>query len=403
MHGSARTYLAVVSVVFILGVVSGWWYRGLTSPAKRSSVVRIIEGPPRPLTNPAPPSSVTVQTEPVPQEIDDKGTLNQMLVEQRFRDATAYYYQSVDADLESKARLRPTVDAYLQHCFRNCESETFLNLVDAWLATFYDDVPVLIALAEFQENQGQPEAAANTLLLARTYAFPADDRSAVQQALDRLTQRTDERLAGEQRWVELLGYYEFLAAIDFTASRFELRRALLYRRLGEHVRATELLTALKTADDGSNPQLTAAIDRNIAETTEETKAVKDLSHAIPLERRGNGYLVNITLNDRGSLKLLVDTGASMTAISRETFRRLYQPDFRLVGTQLFNTANGYTRGNVYRASALNLGHERLNDIDVAVLDLQTLGDIDGLFGMNVLREFHFEIDHATGVMYLRRR
>lgn len=108
MQGSARTYLAVVSVAFILGSVSGWWYRGLTSAAKRSAVVRITEGPDQPLTGHAPQSSVTVKTEPVPQKIDDKGTLNQMLVKQRFRNSTAYYYQSVEADPDSKLRLRPT-------------------------------------------------------------------------------------------------------------------------------------------------------------------------------------------------------------------------------------------------------------------------------------------------------
>jgi hypothetical protein len=77
--------------------------------------------------------------------------------------------------------------------------------------------------------------------------------------------------------------------------------------------------------------------------------------------------------------------------------------FSLLGTRLFNTANGYTRGDIYRASALTLGEERLEGTTVAVLDLRTMDDIDGLLGMNVLRQFHFEIDQSAGAMQIRRR
>ena len=403
MQVSVRICIVAVSVAFFLGIGSGWWYRGLKLPSERSPVGLVSEAPDQPSSGPVTQSSPAMDTGPVQREIDKARLLSQMLAEQRFRDATAFYYQTIKAGDGGKMQLRPIVDAYLQHCLENCESGTFLDLVDAWLATFYDDIPVLITLAEYQERQGQPEAAANTLLLARTYAFPADHQAAVHQARDHLTQRTDKQLASEQRWVELMGYYEFLAAIDFTTPDFELRRALLYRRLGENARATELLTGLQAADDGTDPGWTATLNRHLAERTRESTPVKYRTNAIPLERYRSGYLVKISLNDRDTLKLLVDTGASMTAVSRESFRRLYRPGFRLLGTQLFNTANGYTRGDVYRASALALGNERVGAINIAVLELQTMEDIDGLLGMNVLRQFRFEIDQSAEVMYLERR
>jgi clan AA aspartic protease (TIGR02281 family) len=114
-------------------------------------------------------------------------------------------------------------------------------------------------------------------------------------------------------------------------------------------------------------------------------------------------LVEVTLNDQATLKLLIDTGASMTALTRESFRRLSRQRFSLLGTRLFNTANGYTRGDIYRASALTLGEARLEGANIAVLDLRTMDDIDGLLGMNVLRQFHFEIDQSAGVMLITRR
>jgi len=75
----------------------------------------------------------------------------------------------------------------------------------------------------------------------------------------------------------------------------------------------------------------------------------------------------------------------------------------LLGTRLFNTANGYTRGDIYRTSALTLGEERIEGTNIAILDLKTMDDIDGLLGMNVLRQFHFQIDQSAGAMQIKRR
>ena len=325
-----------------------------------------------------------------------------MLAEHRFGEATGFYYETVSADSVKAPLLRPIVDQYLQQCFDSCDGNSFLGLVENWLATFYDDIPVLLLLARYQEQEGLPEAAASTLLLARTYASPGDQRG-VKKALQQLTARTDERLSEERRWIELLGYYEYLVAIDFTTPQFELRRALLYRRLGEQARGRELLASLRADADGGDPQWAATLEQHLAEPGTEIAPGADLSDAIPLERRGDGYIVQVTLNDQATLKLLVDTGASMTALTRESFRRLQRQHFSLLGTRLFNTANGYTRGDIYRASALTLGEERLEDTTVAVLDLRTMDDIDGLLGMNVLRQFHFEIDQSAGAMQIRRR
>lgn len=407
MRFSTKTCLAGVTIAFFVGLAFGWWYRGLTIPAIQSSNDFATEAADQPVTVAAELPLQAIESEPVKHHSDNLQVLSQMLSEQRFLEATALYYQSIQMDSSSKPKLRPTVDAYFQRCFENCEAGTFLDLVDSWLATFYDDIPVLIRLAEFQEQQGQPEAAANTLLLAKTYALLADQQRAVHQARDRLTQRTHERLDGEQRWVELLGYYEFLNTIDLTTPGFELRRALLYHRLGEQSRANRLLTALKKADDGSNPQLTAVIDRYLEDDsvkgTSDSEPVENVSNSVPLEKYGDGFVVRVTLNNRDALRLLLDTGASITALTSDSFRRLYRPDLSLLGSQLFKTASGYTRGDIYRAPTLIIGKQRVDNTNLAVLSDLEMDGVDGLLGMNVLRYFRFEIDRSAGVMYLERR
>lgn len=396
------TVVAVV-ISLCLGFAIGWWFRDLIRSPQRPTHTVVInelaERSPFPVSQPSP----SAPTEPAQTNFSDEKILSQMLAAHQFREATALYYEVISLDSTKTPVLRPTVDDYLERCFETCDSNTFLALVETWLATFYDDIPALLLLARYQEHHGQPEAAANTLLMARTYALPAGDQRQVSKSLRQLTLSTDERLSEGQRWIELLGYYEYLAAIDFTTPDFELRRALLYLRLGEETRGSELLVNLREADSGSDPQWTATLEQHLADATTEIAPSAEPSNAVPLERRGDGYLVEVTLDDQATLKLLVDTGASMTALTRDSFRRLYRPGFILLGTRLFNTANGYTRGEIYSAPALTLGEERLEDIAIAVLDFKTMDDIDGLLGMNVLRQFHFEIDQSAGAMHIKRR
>lgn len=402
MRISTPGLLAAVTVTLCLGFGAGWWFRSLMSREVHPTEEMVYDQPPERSTQLAPARAPLAANESVEKFASDEKKLGQMLSEQRFGEATAFYYETVNSDSAKAPLLRPIVDNYLQRCFDSCESNGFLALVENWLATFYDDIPVLLMLARHQEQQGLPEAAANTLLLARTYALPGKQRG-VSEALQQLTIRTDKRLSDEGRWIELLGYYEYLVAIDFTTPEFELRRALLYRRFGEQARGNELLANLRAAADGSDPEWAATLARHLAEPRTETAPGAALSNAIPLERRGDGYVVEVTLNDQATLKLLVDTGASMTALTRESFRRLARQHFSLLGTRLFNTANGYTRGDIYMASALTLGEERLEGTHLAVLDLRTMDDIDGLLGMNVLRQFHFEIDQSVGAMQIKRR
>lgn len=402
MRTSTTGALAAITVALCLGFGGGWWFRDLVSREVDATETALFDPPGERSAPLAPVRPPPEAMEAVQKTVSDEQKMRQLLSQQRFGEATAFYYETITSEYVKAPLLRPVVDDYLQRCFENCEGNGFLALVESWLATFYDDIPVLLMLARYQERDGLPDAAASTLLLARTYAFSGDQRQ-VTKALQQLTARTDERLSDEQRWIELLGYYEYLAAIDFTTQEFELRRALLYRRLGEQSQGNELLAELRAADDGSDPQWAAILGQHLEEPGTEIAPGADLSNAIPLERRGDGYVVEVTLNDQASLKLLVDTGASMTALTRESFRRLRRQDITLLGTRLFNTANGYTRGDIYRVSALTLGEERLEGANIAVLDLTTMDDIDGLLGMNVLRQFHFEIDQSIGAMKINRR
>ena len=129
----------------------------------------------------------------------------------------------------------------------------------------------------------------------------------------------------------------------------------------------------------------------------------DYSDQIGLVSRGNQYWAVVEIEDH-AVTLLIDTGASMTTLSRQAFQALSNAnDFDLMGQRMFNTANGITKGNIYRVDHLEIGRFMLNDAQIAVLDFKMPEGVDGLLGMNVLEHFRFHIDQEKQLLYLADR
>ncbi|NOR19794.1 MAG: hypothetical protein GQ538_06860, partial [Xanthomonadales bacterium] len=126
-------------------------------------------------------------------------------------------------------------------------------------------------------------------------------------------------------------------------------------------------------------------------------------HEIPLTRRGNHYLVSAAINGVSQLALVIDTGAPITTLSKESFSQIESAGFRYLGTQLFNTPNGMTQGDIYHVDAIQLGEIKIPDLEIAVLDFEPSDGLDGLLGMNVLRNYQFEIDQDKEFLYLSPR
>lgn len=118
---------------------------------------------------------------------------------------------------------------------------------------------------------------------------------------------------------------------------------------------------------------------------------------LELERgRGGHYEVSGAVGEV-PVRFLVDTGASVTAVSRELGQRIGLRECPAIGfdlsaghepgccrSQSFNTANGRIEGCVGRVPSLRFGPFELRNASVAVMP-----GLDGkaLLGMNVLKHF----------------
>lgn len=409
--------LAKIFCLLLVGMVLGWLLHdaiptgslaqnpapSISTPAPAPAILpsRYFSASPQadsPNLREQPPSQVS---EPAAPPSADR--FRQLLVEQQFEVALSYYEQALSLDDAYQLALKPILEHYLMFCLEQCSNGVFVEVVNVWLGTYYQDIPVLLLLAEHQRLQRQPEEAASTLQLAATYAYQTEHEDAVNAAVLRLVQVTDDDLSRQESWVELLGFYEYLETIDLGTREFLLREAILYRVLGETQRSQKLLLTLQQRDNKSNTVWTATLNQELSRISPQLEKPDRLGHAVAVTKRGDHFLVEVTLNRMSTVKLLIDTGASLTTLSHSSFADLPQANFNYLGSRMFNTAGGLTRGDIYRASSIELGEMQLNDIDIAVIDYPSASNVDGLLGMNVLRNYRFEIDQDDKLLHLQPR
>ncbi|PLX82766.1 MAG: hypothetical protein C0616_01705 [Desulfuromonas sp.] len=121
---------------------------------------------------------------------------------------------------------------------------------------------------------------------------------------------------------------------------------------------------------------------------------------LPVTIRGNQVLVPVRIKQRGrstTLRLILDTGATMTVLYRSRVERLnLRPGKKIRGT----LAGGHiSEGNVVELDQLEVGPFEYRDIRVFVLpDQGNTNGIDGLLGMDVLRNHPYQIDFDNNLL-----
>lgn len=342
---------------------------------------------------------------PVPEQTGPSGValFSQLLRQREFGRAVAYYEHAVQVGDGSATLLKSTLEEYLTASLHECDDGVFVDLVDRWLGTYYEDIPVLLLLAENQRFCSSPEEAARTLQIASTYAVQPGSQESVSAAVTSLVTATDKSLSQQQRWIELLGFYEFLHAIDLATNASQLRRASLYQLVGESGRSQELLLELRESDDRLDSRWTAALELQWSKIVQLPSTDDPPLQVIPLTRRGDHFLVAANINEVSQVILVIDTGASVTTLSSDSFARIDGAGLGYRGSRLFNTPNGMAQGEVYQTKSVALGNTRLSAVEIAVLDYEPSAGVDGLLGMNILRNYHFQIDQDESVLYLRPR
>ncbi len=117
--------------------------------------------------------------------------------------------------------------------------------------------------------------------------------------------------------------------------------------------------------------------------------------------RGN-VIVEAVINDTQTVKLVVDTGASVVAISKDVIHRMgldieNNPELTVV------VADGRTvKAKQVVLESLRVGNAKVKNVFAAVLDKPTQGFTDGLLGMSFLSNFSLKLDSANNELVLEK-
>jgi predicted aspartyl protease len=127
---------------------------------------------------------------------------------------------------------------------------------------------------------------------------------------------------------------------------------------------------------------------------------------IPFRFGGRGeaaLLVSVEINGEGPFDFVLDTGATLTCVDQTIAERLQLPARRgAVGVGA--GIEGAGRIGLVTLDSLRLGGAAASALDACVLDLahtEVIGvGIDGLLGLNFLRQFRVTLDFGRNVLLL---
>ncbi|WP_188152040.1 retropepsin-like aspartic protease family protein [Teredinibacter waterburyi] len=328
----------------------------------------------------------------------------QLLQQRQYNQAINLYseHENSASSVDMQA-MRADLLAYLEGLLNGGETTSFIELVDAWLYLYYADIDVLLLLAKYNRVQDYPFEALYVYQSARTYAYSNNDGARVTAELQSFVQAYDSAMAAEQNWFELQSFYAQLLEMDMAAPANHYRYAELLLAAGQDAQAQQLLEALGQ-QPGWQQRVTTLLQSYSNGTAKELsrEAGEGYASAIPLQRIGDHFLINLGLENE-FVKLLFDTGASVTMITRRAFERLSAQQSTFLGTRIFNTANGRVRGDVYRFENVQFGDYQLQNVEISVKPVELGGEVEGLLGMNILRQFQFKLDQDNAQLLLNTR
>ena len=331
-------------------------------------------------------------------------TFKLLLKERQYFNAMTLYQEQKQSRESIASKLRVELLEELEFLIESRNNVDFSDLVENYLSIYYDDIDVLLLLANFNQVNSSYLEVVNVFLLAKTYAYSDYDREKVASRLNGFVLDVDSSYTGQEDWLSLMNFYAHIDTSGLMKSSYQYRQAIAHLRSGDEAFAIEQLKQLQN-DSVVAESASRALDSLLNETEVPTIVYDSLfegADKIGLQKFGNQYAVNLNNSRQDSVTLLIDTGASMTAMSENAFNKLnYSGEAVEQDRRIFRTASGVVQGTVFTVPELILGTRRLKNTQIAVIDFGRERGIEGLLGMNILGQFRFQIDQERSELLLR--
>ena len=126
--------------------------------------------------------------------------------------------------------------------------------------------------------------------------------------------------------------------------------------------------------------------------------------SIPLQTVGRSLAITVRLNGERQARLILDTGATLTLLSRTIARDLGLYGDSPISSALVSTAGGQVTVDVMKIGAIEAGGATVRNVPVAIYDLPDAPpNIEGLLGLSFLSHFLVTLDMQHNELRLTAR
>jgi clan AA aspartic protease (TIGR02281 family) len=235
----------------------------------------------------------------------------------------------------------------------------------------------------------------------------AAQQSEIELQIEQLSKTTIKQFKRNYSWDILAMFVEPLLQLEPNNRLYILSLAMAYAELFQEGLMENVLASLDFDDPDAQKIRKIILAQKVTVSNNENDALDtanettNIGRPIPLKQFGDQYVVEAKLSSN-PVALLIDTGASVTAISKKYFNNLsnrYKVNY--LGRFSIGTAGGSIMARMYQFQELTINHVTVQNLPVLVLPMLDIENADGLLGMNFLREFDFKIDQQQSVMLIR--
>lgn len=375
----------------LIGGSVGWWGRDHWEEGVRlpeSSAIEVVKAEPRqaPLLagNVSLGSTSTFQLN------------KQLILSPQFIDLTALFKSGMEA--QEVVKLDQELLAYASNLLApkklSDDVERQLMILSQIEAI---QAQVLILLVKYYNFTVQYPLAIDVLYQLRRLSHFDEDYAELTQKIKKTAASEVQRLMHANQKDKVVSFYEHLLVMAPDNYELQMEFAAFEYEQRHYENALKLLNVLIY-----HPELDEQALSLLQKTQRQLGRQLNDELLVSLDKRGEQYIVNAMINHHEPVKLMIDTGASMTILSPEVMRSLGVGERDIVRYVSFSTANGVINAPVIHLEELSILNYTLVDIQAGVLPSFPVNGIDGLLGMNFLSEFSFFIDQENATLLLTR-
>jgi len=390
--------LTVGLLIFTAGWGLGWYTHTQWGADPVQSARPLIPAPSKPVNPEGPAADFTPA---VPGPVDGIASL---LQRNEFEVAVERYESlQVQAGDVVVAEARTQILSYARRLMAERRFGQAEQLLQRFLIAAYRDVEARILLAAVHRGQDDVYAAIDQLYEASGYAYRPAMLKKITRRIRSIVAELAQSLKRNNDHNALLALYRHLTQLEPDHAPWFMGLAATQLALDDNDAARRsLLLVSQDPDVGAQAQAMLSklgIATAGLQDTEPQEPVTEVV-GIPLHRSGNNFIVDAKPGRGRSIRLLIDTGASLTILTPDALdkRNIRYRDTGRSG--VFNTANGSVRAPIYKLDALSVGDWQVSNLEIGVLDLGSGSGIDGLLGMNFLSYFQFFIDQNEALLRL---